>query len=320
MYIRLCCYLYAIFLICVSSSSFALSTISDLERAKLLGGFAYSTYCSDSTKFEFCINVEEEDAIKKSCQLKYNEYSAIATTVVYTGQINIIMLPQNSASVASCSFPYKINNSNRFGESSTLVKLRSGVCPVRDSPPPELIKFARQGRWINNELSEERCYKNCSYTNGRSFTYKHYVYTNGIITEFTEADRLKSQAKFCDIEPEPKKDLQDEVTYDSSCEDAVFKQICDFINWFRNDGELIDPPDVKSENLDIPANLDYQIININMPENTTCFPDYDFNLNFLGKEIKHTFSFSPICNGLESFNNLLRALYLMHAALIIFRK
>lgn len=308
MYIRLCCYLYAIFLICVSSSSFALTA---LEQAN--GGFASSSKCSHPSDLDYCVSTKNSDAAEQACMLWRNnlnqEYS-----YSFTGITN-----------NTCRYEGKNPTNGQKAYQSQSLTTRAGLCPVAGSPPPNIVVFSRKGRWFPQELDNKRCYKNCEYSNGQSFTYKHYQFTNGIVTEFTEkSDRLKSTENLCQMLVEPERDSNNEITYESNCDDAVFKQICDFINWFRHDEEMPKAPEVENKDLDLPTSLNKAVVQIN-PEETAdflCFPDYDFKLYLplWNKQITHTFEFNSMCEGIRFISNFIVVIAFMHAAFIVFRK
>lgn len=309
MHVGLYYYLYAILLICISSSSFAIE-VTDKDIA--MGGFAYSVICAHPSSLNYCVNIEEQDAQKKACelwQLNLNQ--------TY-GYVFVSIIP---GTPDRCLYEGK-NPSNGLKASTTQALYRkNGLCPAKDQPPPEQIVFSRNGRWFPQELNSERCFRSCNYTNGKSFDYKHYVFTNGVITSFTESttSRLKSVAEFCDPEPEPERNSEGEITYDASCEDNIFKVFCDFVEWFRSDSEMPEAPSVESEQLNL-GYIKTDLVSTNLPQNTTCFEPIEFNL-FLPwsrDEVKQVISFTSMCNGIDSFGNFLRVLYLLHAAFIVF--
>lgn len=311
------CYLYFVLLICISSSSFA---ITPLEKS--MGGFAADTICASST-LDYCVPVEKPNAAMQACALYFvnNLSNQQNTNREYLSTYSVENL---SNGVKRCSFPYKIKDTTTTGVFQQNLVSRTALCPAVSEPPPELVMFSRQGRWFSQELDSKRCYKNCLYSNGNSFIAKHYVFTNGIITEFKEIpnNRLASQQEFCSLESEPVRNTEGETTYDANCDDAFLKVFCEFVEWYRSDAEMPEPPPVKTENLAIDSYLNVGKIQVSADNTIGCFDPIEFNLflPFSRTEIKKEISFSPLCTKLNTFGNFLRALYLLHAALIIFRR
>lgn len=306
---RLRCYLYAFLLICVSTMSHALP-VTDLETGH--GGFAFPTICSHPTDLSFCVRVE--DGAKAACALWQ-------TTLDSTYSYSFTGVTTLSNGVQRCEWKGKNPSTNYPAYTSTELHKKSGLCPPLDKPPPELIKFGRQGRWFPQELDNERCYKSCLYTNGQSFTHKHYLFTNGVYTDFSENsdNRLRSSREFCYMKPEPIRDSSGEVTYESNCDDAMFKQICDFINWFRNDSEMPEAPKVEAEQINL-GYIKADHVQIESNASNLCFAPYEFNffLPWSRDEVKQEIRFDAICSKINEYGNLWRALYLLGACYIIF--
>jgi hypothetical protein len=289
--------------------------VTDLETGH--GGFAFATICSHSTNLSFCVRAE--DGPIPACALYQPTLNSI-----YSFSFTGVQTLSNGS--RRCSWKGKNPSNNQDWYASADLYNKTGLCPQKDAPPPDTVTFGRKGRWYPQELGVDRCYKSCNYSGGKSFTVKHYVFTDGIVSDFKE-DRtfgggLKSKEEFCHMEPEPVRDSDDEVTYEKNCDDSYFTIVCDFINWYRHDSEMPEAPDVTHQNLNVATHLKTDVVDIDLASNTACFPDYQFKLflPFSREEVEKTISFAPICQGLESFNNLLRVLYLLHAAMIIFRK
>lgn len=305
---RLCRYLYAIFLICISTMTHSLE-VTDLETGH--GAFAFPTICSHSN-LSYCVNANDGEVA--ACAL-YQPTLDTTKSFVFQGVQTI------SNGTKRCSWKGKnpVNNTDVYASAQLIYKL--GVCPEKDAPPPEIIKFGRQGRWFPQELTSNRCYKTCEYSNGQSFQYKHLLFTNGVITEFTENSnsRLKSTQKFCYMQPEPIRDSTGEITYESNCNDATFKQLCDFINWFRNDSEMPDAPEVKTEQINL-AYIKTDHVHITSDANNLCFDPYvfDFYLPFSQQRSTQEIKFDSMCSKINEYGNLWRALYLLAACYIIF--
>lgn len=308
MYSWLRSYSYIIYLMLISSSSFALP-VTDLETGH--GGFAFPTICSHPTILTFCVRTE--DGPEAACAL-YQPTLDPRYSYSFTGVETL------SNGVRRCSWTGKNPANNTPAYTSAQLSFKSGLCPGLDSPPPETIIFGRQGRWFPQELDSKRCYKSCEYSGGQNFDYKHFMFTNGVMTEFKSKPGLKSTQTFCYMQPEPIRDSQGEVTYESNCQDAVFTQLCDFINWFRNDSEMPEAPLVEKKDIPIDHGLKTNLIDTGLPENTTCFQPIEFNLflPFSRDEIKQEVRFDNMCSKIEEFGNLWRALYLIGACFIIF--
>lgn len=309
LYSRLYLYLYYIFVV----SILTISTSHALEPLEIqYGGFAETMYCSHPSDLSFCTPTTQPKL--NACQ-KWLSY--LQATPNPTRQFNSVTLSGNS-----CIAQYTNKSDQTAGTDSTGIITRAGKCPAKGASATPPISFSRQGRWFAQEVTGTKCWKGCDFGEV-SFTAKHLVYTNGIITQFTQTN-AKSLAQFCIIEPEPVRNSNDEITYESNCDDAVFKQICDFINWFRTDAEMPVAPPVESTSLDIDQYLktDRVLVDAAGTIDMQCFAPQEFNLYlpWASIEVKQTVSFMPICDGLNTFGNFLRALYLLHAALIIFRR
>lgn len=310
------CYLYFVFLIVISGNSLA---DTPTQQVINLGGYPYPVVCSHPSDLNYCFDSTKPNAEQKACDYALAVESAnYQGTRTYESPATTETL---SNGVKRCSFKYKIQDSSTLRSSYAALSQKNGICPARDNPPPRQVLVVRQGRWWPQELPSERCFDSCKYSNGQSFDYKHLVYTNGVMTEFKESSssRLKSQQEFCTHEPEPIRGNDGEVTYESNCEDAVFSQICDFINWFRNDAEMPEAPQVENKNLDL-GHLKTDHILIEHNAENICFEPVEFNmfLPWNRAEVKQEVSFSQMCSKIQSFGNLWRALYLIAAAYIIF--
>lgn len=305
----LCCYLSIIFLILVSSSSFATLAVTQIETGH--GAFAFPVICSHATNLNFCVRAT--DGPEGACAL-YQPTLESKYSFAFSGVQSL------SNGTRRCSWTGKNPANLQAVYASAELHMKAGLCPKKEDPPPEKIIFGRQGRWFPQELDSKRCFKSCEYTGGQNFTYRHFVYTNGIMTEFTSKDGLKSTESFCVMEPEPSRNNEGEVTYESNCDDAMFKQICDFINWFRNDSEMPEPPEVQKKELPVGNVLNPSLVDTGLNENTTCFQPIEFNffLSFSRDQIKQELRFENMCAKIEEFGNLWRALYLIWACFIIF--
>jgi hypothetical protein len=306
-------YLYIVLLMCISSSSFALEVT---QKDKDMGGFAFPVICSAPSDLTLC--VKSEDGLKAACDLysvKLPSTYGFSYSGTYGTYPNINCLWEGKNPV----------NGNKSSASQPLT-FRNGLCPVSGSPPPVQVIFSRNGRWFSQELSSKRCFRSCEYSNGQSFDYKHYVFTNGVMTNFTEKmdNRLTSNALFCENLPEPSRNDQGEINYEAGCEDNMFKVFCDFVEWFRSDSEMPEAP--KVDNNSVPFDSALKTDRINMPDNfspnTTCFEPVTFRLYlpFSRDEVEQEISFISMCSKLEEFGNLWRAFYLLGALFIIFRK
>lgn len=314
---RLRRYLYAFLLICVSTMTHALT---DLENS--MKGFAEDTVCSHPTDLNYCAKFSEGDAEKKACDLYFNaNLSSQNSNREYSGSYTVSTLTNGTK---RCDFPYKIKDSTTQGVFNQALITRSAMCPIKDSSPPELVKFSRQGRWFPQELSSNRCYKNCEYSNGQSFSAKHFVFTNGVVTEFTEdsSNRLRSKQLFCNMLPEPIRNSDGETTYDAGCDDAVFKVFCEFVEWYRSDAEMPESPKVEHEKLDV-GMLDSSRINLQIGT-YECNPAFERDFTFSIMRQSYTYHASvdlyPICSALYGMGNFFRIFYLVIGGLIIFRK
>lgn len=310
------CYLYFVFLIVISGNSLA---DTPTQQVIQLGGYPYPVVCSHPSDLNYCFDSTKANAEQKAC-----DYALAVESANYQGlrtYESSATVEIQSNGVRRCLFKYKVESSTTLRTSNASLSQKNGMCPLRDSPPPRQVLVVRQGRWFPQELPSERCFDSCKYSNGQSFTYKHLVYTNGVMTEFKEStsSRLKSVQEFCTHEPEPVRNNEGEVTYESSCEDAVFSQICDFINWFRNDAEMPEAPQVENKNLDL-GYLKTDHVNIEHNADNVCFDPIEFNLplHWLNTQVKQEISFDQMCSKIVAMGNIWRALYLIAAAYIIF--
>lgn len=310
---RLSRYIYAFLLTCLSALTHALE-ITDLETGH--GGFAFNTVCSHPTNLSFCVAVE--DGAEAACAL-YQPTLDPKYSYKFSGVVTL------SNGVKRCEWVGKNPANNTPAYNSAQLTYKTGLCPAKEAPPPEIIKFGRQGRWFPQELESNRCYRSCEYSNAQSFDFRHILFTNGVITDFTEKSnaRLRSNQKFCYMQSEPIRDSSGEVTYESNCDDATFKQICDFINWFRNDSEMPEAPPVENKSLQLEldgnsgANIDFDV------SRHECNPVYETDLAFtiMNQQFVHkaTFDAAQICSSLFSLGNFFRIMYLVIAAYIVFR-
>jgi hypothetical protein len=286
-----------------------------------MGGFAFPVICSHSTNLSYCVDATKSTA-EAACALMTvtitSQYAQFGYT--FTGVSTL------SNGTKRCEWEGRNPSNQTKTYQSAILTTKSGLCPAQDSPPPEQVIFSRNGRWFPQELDSKRCFRSCEYSNGQSFNYKHYVFTNGVMTNFTEnmSNRLKSTQTFCDPVPEPSRNSQGEITYDAGCEDNMFKVFCDFVEWFRSDSEMPEAPDVQSKNLDL-GNIDGSKINIDIVRGGNhCLPPFerDFTINIMNVSYTHhaKVDLMDICSSLWSMGNFFRVMYLMSAAFIIFRK
>ncbi|WP_151798913.1 hypothetical protein [Acinetobacter calcoaceticus] len=306
MYSWLRSYLCIIFLMIISSSSFAVD-----PKVTSMGGFPYTVICSHQTNLDYCVDARTMNAKENACRLWMNNLSTL-----YGYAFDSVIL---AGGKDTCIYRGK-NPSNGTDVSTTQTLVtKSGLCPVSGNPPPTKVIFSRQGRWFPQELPDKRCFRNCNYSGGQSFTYKHYSFTNGIVTEFTDAGGLKSVEEFCDAVPEPIRDSQGEITYDAGCQDNMFKVFCDFVEWFRSDSEMPTAPEVENKSLAIDQHLktDWVLLEQN---GYVCFDpvNFDLYLPFSGDEFKYEMDFMNLCNKFYEFGNIWRALYLFTACFIVF--
>lgn len=304
-------YSYIIYLMLISSSSFALT---DLEIA--MKGFAYDVTCSHPSDLNFCVPSSNSDAAKQACELRLSALRVARPERQYLSIISVITKTNGDR---SCLFKYKVDTVvTEFSETYDLA-FKTGMCPPRDSPPPEAISFSRQGRWFPQELPPKRCYKNCEYASAQGFSVKHYTFTNGVLSEFTQVTAPKSTQNFCHIEPEPIRNDEGEITYDASCEDNIFKTFCDFVEWFRSDSEMPQAPEVQQKSLEL-SYLKVDHVWIEDNADNLCFAPIEFNfyLPFASEEVKQEVTFDRLCGALSIMGNLWRALWLLLATYIIF--
>lgn len=314
---RLLRYLSAIFLILVSSSSFAELT----PQQKAYGGFAETTICSHPTDINFCVSLKEANAAVQACTIWLAHLQAGQAGAANPYQWTFKNIVNNY-----CQYDGLQANTGYKSSNSQPLTTRAGFCPQQDAPPPEPIIFSRMGRWYAGEAAGTRCYKRCEYsTNANTFTVKYYSFTNGYVTQFTESSsRAKSRENLCFAEPEPSRNDQNEVYDDASCDAKLFTVFCDFIAWYRTDSEMPTAPEVENKTLQIDTYLKTDHININ-PNGTAdyqCFTPvkFEFFLPWSRQEAKQEVSFSHMCNALREYSIFFHCLYLLHAAFIIFRK
>lgn len=311
MYSRLRGYLYIVLLMTISSSSFALATQQEIA----MGGFAFPVICSHPTDLNYCVKAEDgEDA---ACALMTVTLSSQAS--IYSPSYSGIEVLSNGQRRCKWTGTNPVNGSP-WSFTATL-STKAGLCPIKDNPPPVQVVFSRNGRWFPQELDNSRCFRSCEYSNAQSFTHKHYTFTNGVMTNFAEdmSNRLKSKALFCTAQPEPSRNSDGEITYDAGCEDNMFAVFCDFVEWFRSDSEMPEAPPVEAEQLNLGyIKVDHMLIEDNATN--TCFAPIEFNmfLPWSRTEVKKEVSFDAMCGGIDQFGNFLRALYILHGALIIF--
>lgn len=309
------CYLYFVFLICISGNSLAIEVT---QKEIGYGTFAYNTICSSPTDLTLCAESKSGGGAEQACLLYLPKLQSQYPTYHYlfTGVSTL------SNGVQRCEYQGKIPSNGQKSYQSAQLHKKTGYCPVAEAGPPDTVIFSRQGRWWPQELPDERCFRSCLYNVKAIAEYKHYVYTNGVITQFEySSGDLASKESFCDPEPEPSRNDQGEVNHDAGCEDAMFKVFCDFVEWYRTDGELPTAPDPEHKQLNL-GYIKADHVSTGLPPNTACFDPIEFNffLPWSRTEVKKEVRFESLCNGIDSFGNFLRALYLLHAALIIFRR
>lgn len=311
MYSWLRSYSYIILLMLVSSSSFALT---ELEIA--MKGFSYDVICSHPSDLNFCVPASESDAAKQACNLRLAALSVAEPHRQYMSSVEVVT---RTNGVKTCVFKYKVNTITTEFSVTYDLDNKKGMCPPRDAPPPEPILFSRNGRWFPQELPPKRCYKNCEYGSAQGFSVKHYTFTNGVLSQFTQQTAPRSTQAFCTIEPEPSRNTQGEITYDASCEDNIFKTFCDFVEWFRSDSEMPTSPDVQQKSLELSyLKVDHVLIEDNA--DNLCFAPIEFNfyLPWSRDELKQEVTFDRLCGAFGIIGNLFRALWLILAAYIIF--
>jgi hypothetical protein len=313
----LCCYLSVIFLILVSSSSFAELT----SQQKSYGGFAETTICSHPTDINFCVPIKDPDAQKMACTIWLSHIQVGQSSAANPIQWTFKGIQNNI-----CIYDGLQANTGNKQSNSQALSTRAGFCPQQDSPPPEPITFSRMGRWYAGEAAGTRCFKRCEYrTNANTFKVTYYQFTNGFVTQFVESsERAKSNEKLCFSEAEPARNDQNQVYDDASCDAKLFSVFCDFIAWYRTDSEMPTAPEVENKTLQIDTYLKTDHININ-PNSTAdyqCFTPvkFEFFLPFSRTEVKQEVSFSRMCNAFREYSIFFHCLYLLHAAFIIFRK
>lgn len=315
MYSWLRCYLYIVLLMCISSSSFALEVT---QKEISMGGFAFPVICSHPSNLSYCVDATKSSA-EAACALmnvtitsQYAEYG-----YTFTGVSTL------SNGIKRCEWEGRNPSNQTKTYQSAALSTKTGLCPVQDAPPPAQVVFSRNGRWFPQELESNRCFRSCEYSNGKSFEYKHYAFTNGVMTNFTEnmSSRLKSNQKFCDPVPEPSRNDQGEITHDANCDDSFLTVFCNFVEWYRSDAEMPEAPKVESEQLNL-GYIKADHVHIEANADNLCFAPVEFNmfLPWSRTEVKQEVRFDAMCGGIDSFGNFLRALYLLHAALIIFRR
>lgn len=310
-------YLSVIFLILVSSSSFAELT----PQQKAYGGFAEVTVCSHPTDINFCVPIKDPDAQKMACTIWLGHIQVGQSSAANPIQWTFRGIQNNY-----CLYDGLQANTGYKNSNSQPLSTRNGFCPEQDGPPPEIMIVSRNGRWYAGEMAGTRCYKRCEYrTNAGTWSAKYYSFTNGYVTQFTEtSSRAKSNQKLCFAEPEPSRNDQNEIYDDASCDAKLFTVFCDFIAWYRTDSEMPTAPEVENKTLQIDTYLKTDHININ-PNSTAdyqCFTPvkFEFFLPFSRTEVKQEVSFSRMCNAFREYSIFFHCLYLLHAAFIIFRK
>lgn len=300
----------------ISSSSFALT-----PEEQAFGGFATSMICSHPSDLSFCFDATQSDAATQACYA-WMSYMQAGQTGTNSRQYSYV---KNNGRI--CDYSYIVTATGTQGFNSQPLTTRSGMCPTKGQPPPKQIVFSRQGRWFPQELGSDRCFEKCEYNiSSTTFDYKHYVFTNGVVTEFKEnmSRRATSKGKFCFAPAEPIRNTEGETTYDANCDDAFLTVFCEFVEWYRSDSEMPEAPEVKKENLDIPSYLktDHFDADPNTTADMQCFAplSYSFYLAFSQTEVAGEFSFIKFCAALSSIAHLLKAGYLLFAAFIIFRR
>ena len=317
MRIGLCCYLSVIFLILVSSSSFAELT----PQQKSYGGFAEVTVCSHPTDINFCVPIKDPDAQKMACTIWLGHIQVGQSSAANPIQWTFKGIQNNY-----CMYDGLQANTGYKNSNSQPLTNRNGFCPEQDAPPPEPITFSRMGRWYAGEAAGTRCFKRCEYrTNANTFKVTYYQFTNGFVTQFVEgSERAKSNQKLCFVEAEPARNDQNQVYDDASCDAKLFSVFCDFIKWYRTDSEMPTAPEVENKTLQIDTSLKTNHVEAN-PHATSdfqCFNPvtFDLYLPYAQKQIKQEITFSNMCNSLREISFFFHTLYLLHAAFIIFRK
>lgn len=316
LYSRLYLYLYYIFLV----SFLSVTTAHALEPLEIkYGGFAENMFCTHPTDLAFCVAVTKLQAKQLACGLWLS--SLQSGQAGGNRQYNDVYVATGGPQ-GQCIANYTNTSDGSKGSNSISISMRVGQCPAQGSPSPTPISFSRQGRWYAPELGNKVCWKKCEYQG--QFEARHIVYTNGVVTTF-DSITTSSNATFCEMLPEPVRDSDGEITYDSNCDNQVFEQFCDFMNWMRADLPLEPPPVTEVQQSDFDQYLKTDHVDVDGGLGTTdmqCFAPQEINLYlpWVSTEVKQTISYQPICDGLTSFGNFLRALYLLHAALIIFRR
>ncbi|MHC6186232.1 hypothetical protein ACYU0V_08855 [Acinetobacter sp. X9] len=307
LYSWLRCYLYAFFLIFISITAHAAD-----PKTIAMGGFPYTVVCSHQTNLDYCVDARSMNAKETACKLWMTNLSTLygyAFDRIITG-----------TTTDTCLYRGK-NPSNGTDVSTTQTLVtKNGLCPPSGNPPPTKVIFSRQGRWFPQELPEKRCFRNCNYSGGQSFTYKHFSFTNGIVTEFTDAGGLKSVEEFCDAVPEPVRNSEGEITYDAGCQDNMFKVFCDFVEWFRNDSEMPEAPKVEAESVNL-GYIDAGHIVVQGDAMHQCFEPTIFKMYLPwgdGEEIEQEINYSTFCTKITTMGNIWRALYLIAACYVIF--
>ena len=308
-------YLYIILLMIISSSSFALTA-----EQEAFGGFAEQMFCSHPSDLNFCVS-QEQGGRYQACLL-WMAYMQSQETGTNHRQYSF-----SNNTDSTCFYTYVVTSTGTKGYNSQPLTISKALCPAKGEPPPKQIIFSRQGRWFPQELGSTRCFEKCEYNiDINTFKEKHYAFTNGVITEFKENlnHRAQSKPKLCFAPAEPIRNTEGEVTYDANCDDAFLKVFCEFVEWYRSDAEMPEAPPVENKDLNIPHHLKADHIQVN-PSATAdflCFPPYKytFYLPFASRSVEGEFEFTKLCQGISSIAHILKALYLLAAALIIFRK
>lgn len=309
LYSWLRCYLYAIFLICFAT----VTHVAHAADAKVtsMGGYPYSVVCSHPTNLDFCVDARLPTAKESACRMWMTQL-----TSTYSYSFDSVI----SGSPDRCLFKGTNPTNGTPVNSTQALTTKTGLCPPQGNPPPVTVVFSRQGRWFPQELENKRCFRNCSYSGGQSFTYKHFSFTNGIVTEFTSVTGgLKSEEEFCDAVPEPVRNSEGEVTYDAGCQDNMFKVFCDFVEWFRNDSEMPEAPKVEADQVNL-GYIDASHIVIESNADNICFEPtvFEFHIPWSGDVAKQEIDYSIFCSKLRNLGNIWRALYLIAACYVIF--
>lgn len=312
LYSRLHRYLYAFLLICVSTMSHSF-TVTQKEID--MGGFPFNVVCSHATLLQYCTNQGDYNGACALWQVTLDSRYGFSFSGVQTA----------SNGMRYCLWKGKNPANGTPFDTTQYLTEKVGLCPSEGHPPPEQVAFGRTGRWFPQELENKRCYRSCMYSNAQSFNYKHYVYTNGVMTHFTEntSDRLKSTAEFCTAVVEPARNSDGEITHDANCDDSFLTVFCNFVEWYRSDAEMPDAPPVSNDQLNL-GYIDGSKVNIPVStDGSQCLPKFerDFSFSIMNQTFTHKAEVDlyPICSTLWSLGNFFRIMYLLTACYIIFR-